>query len=72
MGLRSRYGLIGIDTGRESIPLSGSRSSKLAQNSIVCGIRTLPEAKIGLVKRIPKREMDFYRLHALPWAGIRP
>jgi hypothetical protein len=29
----------------------------------VYGIGTLPEAKIGLVKRMPKREMDSYRLH---------
>jgi hypothetical protein len=34
-------------------------------NSIVYGIGTLPEAKIGPVKRMPKREMDSCRLHAL-------
>ena len=34
-------------------------------NSIVYGIGTLPEAKIGSVKRMPKRGMDFCRLHAL-------
>jgi len=31
----------------------------------VYGIGTLPEAKIGSVKRMPKREMDSCRLHAL-------
>jgi len=34
-------------------------------DSTVFGIGTLPEAKIGLVKRMPKRGMDSYRLHAL-------
>jgi hypothetical protein len=64
MGLRSRYGLIGIDTGRESIPLSGRQSSRLVHNSKDYGIVTLPEAKIGPVKRMPKRGMDSCRLHA--------
>jgi hypothetical protein len=34
-------------------------------NSIVYGIRTLPEAKIGPVKRMPKCGMGSCRLHAL-------
>jgi len=34
-------------------------------DSIVFGIGTLPEAKIGPVKRMPKRGMDSCRLHAL-------
>jgi hypothetical protein len=34
-------------------------------DSIVFGIGTLPEAKIGLVKRMPKRGMDSCRLYAL-------
>ena len=34
-------------------------------NSIVYGIETLPEAKIGLVKSAPKREMDSCRLYVL-------
>jgi hypothetical protein len=34
-------------------------------DSIVYGIGTFPEAKIGLVKRMPKRGMDSCRLHAL-------
>jgi hypothetical protein len=33
--------------------------------SIVYGIGTLPEAKIGPVKRMAKREMDSCRLYAL-------
>jgi hypothetical protein len=39
-------------------------------NSIVFGIGTLPEAKIGPVKRMPKREMDSYKLYVLLGAGI--
>jgi len=34
-------------------------------NSIVFGIRALPEAKIGLVNRMAKREKDSCRLYAL-------
>ena len=34
-------------------------------HSIVFGIGTLPEAKIGLVKGMPKRGMDSCGLHAL-------
>ena len=34
-------------------------------DSIVYGIGTLPEAKIGPVKRMPKRGMDSCGLHAL-------
>ena len=34
-------------------------------DSIVYGIGTLPEAKIGPVERMPKIEMDSYRLYAL-------
>jgi hypothetical protein len=68
MGLRSRYGLIGIDTGRGSIPLSERRSSQLAQNSIVFGIGSLPEAKIGLVKGMPKIERGSCELH-IPHQG---
>jgi hypothetical protein len=41
-------------------------------NSIVYGIGTLPEAKIGLVKRMPKREMDSCRLHVVIRARIDP
>jgi len=33
-------------------------------DSIVGGIGTFPEAKIGPVKRMPKRGMDFCGLHA--------
>jgi len=31
-------------------------------DSIVYGIGTLPKAKIGPVRRMPKREVDSYRL----------
>jgi hypothetical protein len=44
-------------------------------NFIVFGIGTLPEAKIGPVKRMAKREMDSYRLHALAFGyldGMNP
>jgi hypothetical protein len=34
-------------------------------DSIVYGIGSLPEAKIGPVKRMAKREMDSCGLHAL-------
>jgi hypothetical protein len=34
-------------------------------DSIVYGIGTLPEAKIGPVKRMPKRGMDSCGLHVL-------
>jgi hypothetical protein len=34
-------------------------------DSVVFGIGSLPEAKIGPVKRMPKREMDSCGLHAL-------
>ena len=34
-------------------------------NSIVCGIETLPDAKIRLVKRMSKRRKDSCGLHAL-------
>ena len=34
-------------------------------NSIVYGIGTLPEAKMGPVKRMPKRGMDSCRLHVM-------
>jgi len=40
-------------------------------DSIVYGIGTLPEAKIGLVKRMPKRRMDSWRLYALLEAGFK-
>jgi hypothetical protein len=39
-------------------------------NSIVFGIGTLPEAKIGPVKRMPKREMDSCRLYVSMKTGI--
>lgn len=39
-------------------------------DSIVFGIGTLPEAKIGLVKGKAKREMDYCRLHALSRSEI--
>jgi hypothetical protein len=34
-------------------------------DSIVFGIETLPEAKIGLIKGMAKRGMDFCRLYVL-------
>ena len=41
-------------------------------DSIVFGIGTLPEAKIGPVKGMLKKERDSYRLHVLMRAGISP